>query len=121
MVIEQDIEGQPRHRGRVQAQGGKTEESVTWARDTPPTKAEILHFIDLLEKKLKPPEKQERTVDFADLRAFIDTVPPCGIGAHPKPFKKSFSQRGSDGIRVDIEVQKGLACVPDIGPKTNIK
>lgn len=40
------------HRGRVQAQGGKTEESVAWRRKTPPTEAEMLEMCNQLEAKL---------------------------------------------------------------------
>ncbi len=41
------------HRGRIQAQGGGIEESVSWCQnDTPPTKTEGLEMIDILENRL---------------------------------------------------------------------
>lgn len=48
----------PPHRGRIQAQGGGTEQSVPWARNTPPTESEMLNFCDELEGKLSEREKE---------------------------------------------------------------
>ena len=104
----------PKHRGRVQAQGGGTEKSVPWARDSPPTESEMLNFCDELEGKLSEREKRDREQPLAELREYIHRVARSGgISANPKPHKKPFLKRGSKDIRVDLEVQKGMACVPD--------
>src|ERR1700752_2734423 len=104
----------PANRGRIQAQGGGTEESEKWAQPEPPTMSEMLHKCDLLESKLSRAEKNERQVPLQQLRAFIRRAANYGGIGHTK---KSFKKQGSSNIRVDIEVSKGSACVPD--PKEN--
>jgi len=102
------------HRGRIQAQGGGTEKSVAWAQEEPPTESEMLEKCDLLEEKLTPNEREDRAKPLDDLRRFIRVAAAAGgLCASPKPFKKSFGLRGGAGIRIDLEVIKGLACVPD--------
>jgi hypothetical protein len=104
----------PQHRGRIQAQGGGTEQSVPWARNTPPTESEMLNFCDELEGKLSQREKEDREQPLTELREFIRRAARAGgISANPYPFKKAFLKRGSRDIRVDLEVHKGMACVPD--------
>lgn len=106
--------GEPKHRGRIQAQGGGIEKSVAWARDNPPSEREMLSFCDELEDKLTDSEKRDREQPLASLRDFIRRAARAGgITASPQPFQKSFLKRGSRDIRVDLEVQKGMACVPD--------
>src|SRR5260370_11185954 len=84
------------HRGRVQAQGGGTQESEPWAEQTPPTVTETLRKVDLLEAKLTPKERKERQAPFAALRHYIGRAGQSGgIWANPKPHKKSFYKRGS--------------------------
>jgi hypothetical protein len=61
-------QGGPEHRGRIQAQGGGTEKSVSWARDTPPTESEMLRFCDALENQLTNREKRDRKQPLAQLR-----------------------------------------------------
>jgi hypothetical protein len=104
----------PEHRGRLQAQGGGIEKSVSWARDNPPTESEMLSFCDELEGKLSEREKRDREQPLVELREYIRRIAKSGgISANPRPHKKSFLKRGSKDIRVDLEVQKGMACVPD--------
>lgn len=104
----------PRHRGRIQAQGGGVEQSVPWARDTPPTESETLKFCDELEGKLSEREKRDREQPLAELREHIRRAAKAGvISAAPRPYQKPFLKRGSKDIRVDLEVHKGMACVPD--------
>ncbi len=103
--------GSTDHRGRVQAQGGGTEKSVPWAQSTPPTASDGQRMLDDLAAQLTDAELQARQAAFAQAREFINRAARAGgVG----PVKKSFplkSVRG--GIRVDIEVQKGTAFVPD--------
>src|SRR5579872_7305294 len=99
----------PTHRGRIQAQGPGTEESVPWARDTPPTKSEMLEYLDQLWAKLSPTEQTERVACFADARKYIQHAPANGIAA---PFSKSSRNRKRrGGVRIDLEIRGGRACV----------
>lgn len=101
----------PRHRGRIQAQGGGTEQSVPWARDTPPTKSELLKMCDDLEAKLSEREKNDRADALAQLRRFIRSA--AQGGGVSAPVSKSWLKRGSRDVRIDLEVVKGMAGVPD--------
>lgn len=100
-----------RHRGRIQAQGGGTEESVPWARDTPPTVSEMLKMCDDLEAKLSEREKNDRAQALAQLRRFLRSAAQGGGVA--APVTKTWLKRGSRNIRIDLEVVKGSASVPD--------
>ena len=102
---------QPAHRGRIQAQGAGTEKSESWAQGTPPTKREMLEKCDRLESQLTPREKKDREQPMAELRRFIQVA--AQGGGVSAPVRKSFLKRGSKDIRVDLEVIKGMACVPD--------
>ena len=106
--------GDPQHRGRIQAQGSGTEKSVPWARDSAPSESEMLSFCDELEGRLTEREKRDREQPLTELREYIRRVAKFGgISANPRPHKKSFLKRGAKDIRVDLEVQKGMACIPD--------
>lgn len=107
---------EPSHRGRIQAQGGDTAKSESWAQATAPTVSEMLRKCDALEEQLTAREKKDREQPMADLRAYIRRAARAGgLSANPQPHKKSFPKRGSKDIRVDLEIQKGTACVPDPG------
>jgi hypothetical protein len=103
--------GSTDHRGRVQAQGGGTEKSVPWAQSTPPTASDGQRMLDELAAQLTDAELQARQDAFAQAREFIErSAQAGGVG----PVKKSFPRKPvRGGIRVDIEVQKGLALIPD--------
>jgi hypothetical protein len=104
----------PSHRGRVQAQGGGTEKSVPWAQSTPPTVSDVLRFLDDLEKKLTPAEKRAREEAFRQIREYVSNIHHSGLSAGTK---KSFPRRNRGDIRVDLEVQAGVACVGDPPPE----
>lgn len=106
-----DESEEPRHRGRVQAQGGGTEKSEPWAQATPPTKSEMLVKCDRLEGRLGTKEKRDREEAMARLRRFIANA-AVGGGVEA-PVSKSFLKSGSKDVRIDLEVIKGRACVPD--------
>ncbi len=102
------------HRGRVQAQGGGTEKSESWAQNKPPTVRNVLGKVDRLEGQLTPKERLDREQPLLAMRTYLTNAGnKGGIWAIPKAFKKSFLKRGSDDIRVDLEVHKGAACVPE--------
>lgn len=97
----------PGHRGRIQAQGGGTEASESWARATPPTERELLEICDRLEAQLSPREQRDRADALARLRQFIgDNANQGGLSA---PLKKSFQKAVGSDIRVDLEVITGTA------------
>jgi hypothetical protein len=55
-----------------------------------------------------------RQAAFAQLRAFIRAAAENGgLSADQGVVKKSFPKRPLDDIRVDLDVFKGLACVPE--------
>jgi len=101
----------PTHRGRLQAQGPGTEESVPWARNTPPTKSEMLELLDQLWAKLSAAQQTERSACYADAKKYIQQAPANGISA---PFSKAFRNRKRrGGVRIDLEIRAGNACVDD--------
>jgi hypothetical protein len=101
----------PNHRGRLQAQGGNTEESEPWARDTPPTKAEMLAMLERLWNRLSGSEQEEREACYEEVQRYIQRAPASGINA---PFSKSFRNRKrKGGVRIDLEIRTGRACADD--------
>lgn len=99
------------HRGRLQAQGGRIEQSEAWAQDTPLPATEGFRRLDLLKDRLSPREQEYREKAFDLARRFIIQV--AGAGG-TGPTKKSYPQPPRrDQRRVDIEVIKGLAFVPE--------
>jgi hypothetical protein len=101
----------PAHRGRVQAQGGGTEESEPWARDTPPTKGEVLALLHRLWQKLSAAAQEERADCYAEAQRSVERAPAEGINA---PYSKTFRNRKRrGGIRIDIEIRAGRACIDD--------
>ncbi len=99
------------HRGRIQAQGGGVEKSVSWSRQTPPTESEMMAMVAQLESKLTPAERREREKAFEQLREYIHrAVAKNGTGIIRT---KRFPFNAARGIRLDLEVLKGTAAVPD--------
>jgi hypothetical protein len=104
------------HRGRIQAQGGGTEKSEAWAQGTAPTEQEMLARCDLLEAQLTTRERRERAQPMRELRRFIQNAATSGgISA---PVSKSFLKRGGRGVRLDLEVITGRACVAEPEPES---
>jgi hypothetical protein len=103
--------GSAEHRGRIQAQGGGTEKSESWAQGEPPTETEMLSLCDRLESQLTNQEKKDREQGLRQLRRFIRAAARAGGVA--APVNRSWYKRGSKDIRIDLEVVTGMACVPD--------
>jgi hypothetical protein len=103
--------GSAEHRGRIQAQGGGTEKSESWAQDEPPTETEMLDLCDRLEARLTAREKKDREQPLRQLRRFI--LAAATAGGVSAPVSRSWYQRGSKDIRIDLEVVTGTACVRD--------
>lgn len=93
------------HRGRIQAQGGGVEKSVSWNRQTPPTESEMMAMVRELEAKLTPAEKRAREVAFEQLRRLIRAAAQAGTGL--PVLRRSYPFPAIRGIRVDLEVLKG--------------
>jgi hypothetical protein len=70
----------------------------------------MMHLISKLESKLTPAERRERESGFQQLRDFIRKA--ARAGGTPT-IKKTFPIPVVQRIRVDLEVIKGLAAVPD--------
>lgn len=97
------------HRGRVQAQGGGIEESVSWSQDTPLTRVEALNMLQALEYKLSPSEKKLRASSFDKARKFINnSATKSGVDAQ---VHKTFKVKGTKDSRIDIEIITGKAFV----------
>ena len=104
------------HRGRIQAQGGGLEKSVAWSQETSPSVREGLAMIDELISQLSSVEYRIRAKAFEDARKFvIRTGDNHGVDCL---IKKSFWVKGTQDIRVDIEIIKGKAFIAD-SPDTN--
>ena len=71
---EQDAGNLKDHRGRWQAQGGGTEQSVKWEWERPPTKQEMLRMLDRLWDKLTTSEQQLREPCFKQADAFFKAM-----------------------------------------------
>lgn len=103
----------PTHRGRIQAQGGGVEKSCSWAQVTPLTKTEGEKLVDNLESSLTDPEMEVRQEAFQQARDYINRAARAGgVDAQVSKTFPNVSKIRSD-IRVDIEVIKGKAFVPD--------
>ena len=101
----------PNHRGRIQAQGGGTEKSVSWAQGSPPNQSEMLDLCDNLESRLTAAEKKDRAQPMAQTRRYIQSA--AQGGGVSAPVSKTWLKRGSKDIRIDLEIIKGKVCVPD--------
>ena len=101
----------PAHRGRLQAQGPNTEESESWAQNDAPTKSEMLKRLDDLWAKLSSREKNERKDCYGAAKKCIAEAPATGIQAGPPKSFRNRKMRG--GVRINLEIQSGSACVND--------
>src|SRR5713226_9134697 len=100
------------HRGRVQAQGADMQrtESEPWARSTPPKVSEVLDFLDTVWGRLSKAEQRDRAECYRKVRQLIQNRQT--VGPIDAPFIKSFTNRKMrGGIRLDVEVLTGQACV----------
>lgn len=96
------------HRGRFQAQGDGLEESEPWAQKSPIPKPDAHHLVDNLAESLSKSDFEKRRVAFTKCRRFIDQTPTVGMSPVKKSYSNDLQHRD---IRVDIEIQAGLAFV----------
>mgnify|MGYP005844676681 CR=1 FL=1 len=97
------------NRGRFQAQGDGLEESENWAQDEPLSVEDALALLDTLQKKLKKEDAEIRQQAFEKARQFISEAGENGgISA---PISKTFKVKKTKDLRVDIEVNAGIAFI----------
>ncbi len=96
------------HRGRIQAQGGGLEASVSWRQMSPPTSAQGVRMLELLKRQLTDRQINERSKGFSQAERFISNA--GNVGGVYAPVSRSFPQ--GNAIRVDIEIITGQAFVP---------
>jgi hypothetical protein len=96
-----------KHRGRFQAQGGGTEKSESWSQDEPLSKEEGYALLEKLKNSLTDKELSLREKQFDDAQRYVENV-NGGIDA---TIKKTFRNRKTKDVRVDIEVLAGRAFI----------
>jgi hypothetical protein len=71
----------------------------------------MLDMLERVRNKLSPQEQEDREECFEKAQKFIEKAPATGCDA---PYSKSWTNRKMrGGVRVDIEIQLGKACVDD--------
>jgi hypothetical protein len=103
------------HGGRIQAQGGNVEVSESWDQETPLPATIAYRYLESLNLRIGKREADLRRLGFEQARRYVDRMVARG-GTEPAPpiIKKSFPQPPRpDKRRVDIEVHRGRAFVPD--------
>lgn len=96
-----------KHRGRIQAQGEGLEASETWHQEEPLTRDQGLFLLQKLQNKIPPDEQKKRERPFKDAERFIKQ----SEGGVDAPVRKTFRNRKTKDVRVDIEVWSGTAFV----------
>jgi hypothetical protein len=99
------------NRGRIQAQGGGTEKSEPWALDTTHYKSMGITGVDSLATQLTRQELTLRANALQQCRNRILTTPSYGVSAQMK--KSYYDDYTNRKVRVDIEVNAGVAFVDD--------
>ncbi|MEM1214778.1 MAG: hypothetical protein AAGJ82_03790 [Bacteroidota bacterium] len=100
-----------KHRGRIQAQGDGLEKSESWSQDNPLTKEEGLSLLEQLWSSLTKKEKEVRRKPYKDAKRYIENI-DGGIDAIKK---KTFRNRKTRSVRIDIEVLAGSAFLLFVG------
>ncbi|MEL7421713.1 MAG: hypothetical protein AAFN81_01925 [Bacteroidota bacterium] len=100
-----------KHRGRIQAQGDGLEKSESWSQDDPLTKEEGLSLLKRLWNSLTKKEKEAREKPYNDATRYIENV-DRGLDA---TVKKTFRNRKTKDVRIDIEVLAGRAFLLALG------
>ncbi|GLO58907.1 hypothetical protein PPUJ20066_49430 [Pseudomonas putida] len=99
--------GLAKNRGRIQAQGAKLEESVSWNQDTPVTGADGQKMLRELKGKLNNRDLDIRSGAFEKAERYIYDA--CKCGGVSAQVSQSFKVKNTKGERVDIEIITGSA------------
>lgn len=94
-----------KHRGRIQAQGGGLEKSEAWSQDEPLNKEDGLSLLEKLKLRLTKQEFKVREKQFKDAKKYIENVE----GGLDAVKKKTFRNRKTRDVRVDVEILAGTA------------
>jgi hypothetical protein len=70
-------------------------------------------MLEELQAKLSLAELKARRAALKKARGFIQTAPRCGIAARLRKSYRERSEGRDTTVRVDIEVLKGVAFLPD--------
>ncbi|MEZ2585879.1 hypothetical protein AB2B46_11430 [Kluyvera intermedia] len=97
----------PLHRGRIQAQGAKLEESVAWSSEQAPTGSDGRDMLVILAGKITSREALMRNAAFQEAEDFIHEAVNAG-GAYADK-RKTFMVRNTLSERVDLEIRRGHA------------
>ena len=95
-----------KHRGRIQLQGEKLEESESWSQNEAITKDEGLEMLENLKKHLNKKELKLREGIFKKAVRFIKNGSYKVI---QNIISKTFMVQNTAHERLDIEIQKGEA------------
>lgn len=95
-----------KHRGRIQAQGNGVEKSVTWSQDEPLSREQGKTLLQQLKGQLSEKEHAERAEQFEQAERYIE-----GANGIPAPERRTFQNRKTRDVRVDIEVLAGRAFI----------
>lgn len=99
------------HRGRIQAQGQKLEESEPWSQVNALLLADSISLINNLEGKIPEKDRILRVKAFMKTRKFVNQAKINGgisvVGL--KNYSKTFLVRGKE--RVDLEIHDGIAFI----------
>jgi hypothetical protein len=98
------------HRGRIQAQGKKLEESEAWSQNESPTKNDGFVMLEKLKNKIPRNEAKIREKALKKANRFIENGPYQVID---KIISKTFMVADTEHERIDIEIQKGKAFIND--------
>ena len=97
------------HRGRIQSQGGKIEDSESWNYNMPISEKTAKDKVNILKARHTRKEQKLRSNAFDKAYNFIDNAKSAfGVDAQ---VHQTFMVKGSKNERVDIEVITGKAFV----------
>lgn len=95
------------NRGRLQAQGGKIEDSEAWNQSSPLYIIEAVNKLDLLKSRQSGKEEKLRVNAYIKAEAYINNCKNSnGVSAR---VSKTFMVKNDAHRRVDIEVIAGVA------------
>lgn len=98
-----------KHRGRIQAQGDGLEASENWSQDEPLSAQDGLRLLEKLRSKI--PEKEAKTRE-KEFEKAADLIRRAGEnGGIDAKFSQTFKTKGTNHVRVDIEILGGRAFV----------
>jgi hypothetical protein len=102
---------EPKHRGRIQVQGGGVEKSRKWAQESPRARSQGLEDLESLKKDLSRSQLRERTQAFEKAARFISATTYTAPPDLHRSFRNDevIARRGSE--RVDVEILDGTAFV----------